>query len=87
MGLAFWTALDCAGQTLVCTFADEADARDFAETVLSQGMEVSDLTYHEVDTNKSYATGPELLKAGLTDAANALMREKLEMAEPTGFVM
>lgn len=87
MNMAFFTALDCAGQFQVCAFADEAEARDFAGNILAQGMDVSELSYVEVGTEKHYATAHDLLRVGLTDAANALMREKLEMAEPTGLAM
>ncbi len=87
MGLAFWTALDCAGQHRVCTFEDEAEAKDFAEQILANGMDVSAFTYVEVDTAQPFAGADHLLKAGLVEPANALMRAQLENAEPSEFRM
>lgn len=66
MGLGFWTKLDPVGQPSACTFADEADAKDFIvtwdtrEPLYAYGF----ATVHVADP-ENYATIAECVAAGL----------------------
>lgn len=80
LGLGFFSKLDCAGQTCACTFADEADARDF---VGSWVMDNDPNAYRYVPvTSNAYAEIAELEAAGLDTAE--LRAEVLRNADPQG---
>lgn len=86
LGLAFWTALDCAGQESVCAFRTEDDAREFLKEVL--GAETAEgASVVETGPDRRYATAEDLLAAGLTDAAKNLMTRKLANFDERGSVM
>lgn len=81
LGLAFWTALDCAGQESVCAFRTEEDARDFLnETLAAEAAEGVRIV--ETRPDRPYATAEDLLAAGLVDAAKALMTVRLSHFKP-----
>lgn len=86
LGLAFWTALDCAGQESVCAFRTEEDARDFLnETLAAEAAGGARIV--ETRTDRPYATAEDLLAAGLTDATKNLMTRKLANFDERGSVM
>lgn len=72
LGMAFFSKLDAAGQTNVCTFVDEADARDFISE-WKPAVDADSFTFVEVDTDKGYADIEELCAAGLQDEIGFLL--------------
>lgn len=79
--------MECAGQEYVCTFKDEEDAKNFVATVLSNDLDASTLEFTEVKSDTGRAGFQDLRDAGLTEAAKALMRTKLENADTSEFTM
>lgn len=85
LGMAFWTALDCAGQERTCVFPSEEEAEDFCRTVLE--MDNDQVSYIEIKTSRDYADAKDLMVAGLEDASHALMKERLSNMEVSGPMM
>lgn len=71
LGLAFFSMHDAAGQSCVCTFKDEADARDF----VSEWTEPYDgtLEYVDLDIDADSADVSDLARAGLDDLLGDLL--------------
>lgn len=72
MGLAFFSHLDAAGQDNVCTFRDEADAKDFVSG-WTPPLDTDAFTYVSVDTEQGFATIADLCAAGLQDQIGLLL--------------
>jgi hypothetical protein len=81
LGFAFWSNLDCGGQSRACTFRDAAEARKFAATSL--GYEQEGLTFVNIPTSLDYADVTVLKAAGLGHLVGPLELEMLENAAPS----
>lgn len=90
MGLAFFTNHDCAGQEKACAFPTREIAQEFIRKVFREELNANFLSEKfevvDIGTDRDYATADDLARAGLVDAAKALMTERLNNFEP-GFTM
>jgi hypothetical protein len=64
MGLGFWSMLDSVGQTHACTFESEPQAREHVSS-WDNNNDPDGYSYQAVATDKTYATIPQLIAAGL----------------------
>lgn len=80
MGLAFWSNMDCAGQTCAPIIPDEAEARKFLE-MRSHGPGPEAFRYHPVQAAEAWATIEELDAAGLSDLTWTLKAARMGPAQ------
>lgn len=83
LGLAFWSNLDCAGQTQAPLIPDEAEARAFVDSWRnSPGADA--FTYHPVTSAADrYATIEELDAAGLAHLTAPMKSARMGPAQGT----
>lgn len=82
MGLAFWSNLDCAGQTCVPVMPDEAEARRFID-VFPPPIDKNAFKFHPVQAVETWATIEELDAAGLSEWTTPLKAERMGPARGT----
>lgn len=85
MGMGFWSNLDSADQTRVCTFVSEEDARDYVSS-WTQDNEPDGYNYTtvEIDSGENFATIAQLRAAGLTEILGELIVNAPSPPSPYG---
>lgn len=76
MGLAFWSALDCAGQDCAPVMVDESQARAFIDQ-LRNIPDRTVFTFHPVEAVEIWATIEELDAAGLSEWTGPMKAERM----------